>query len=125
MGRISPHRSSWPSTPALRKGGPAGNIQPLARWRAREKPREAADSRLPTALGGFYPVNDGIYYTACDASGRPRAFCFYSFDTGKSVDIAASPANLDISLTVMPDRTRLAYSTKSQGSEALVKIELK
>ena len=75
--------------------------------------------------GGFYPVDDGIYYTGCASTGLPRAFRFYSFSTGKSVDIAPSPPNLDVGLTVTRDRTRLAYATKSQGSEDLVQIELK
>ena len=82
-----------------------------------------ADYQSP--WGGFYPVDDGIYYAGCASTGLPRAFRFYSFSTGKSVDIAPSPPNLDLGLTVTPDRTRLAYSTKSQGSEDLVQIELK
>ncbi len=82
-----------------------------------------ADYKSP--WGGFYPVEDGIYYTGYSTTGLPRAFRFYSFSTGKSVDIAPSPANLDLGLTVNPDRTQLAYSTKSQGNEDLVQIELK
>jgi hypothetical protein len=82
-----------------------------------------ADYRSP--WGGFYPVDDGIYYVGSLSTGPPRAFRFYSFDTGKSVDIAPSPSNLEIGLTVTPDRHRLAYATKSQGSEDLVQIELK
>jgi Tol biopolymer transport system component/DNA-binding winged helix-turn-helix (wHTH) protein len=75
--------------------------------------------------GGFYPVDDGIYYVGSTSNGRPRAFCFYSFQTGKSVDIAPSPTYLSLGLTVTPDRTRLAYATKSQGIEDIVQIELK
>jgi Tol biopolymer transport system component/DNA-binding winged helix-turn-helix (wHTH) protein len=80
-----------------------------------------ADYRTP--WGGFYPVDDGIYYAGDDSDGLPRAFRFYSFDTRKSVDVAPSPTNLSVGLTVTPDRTRLAYSTKSRGSEDLVQIE--
>jgi hypothetical protein len=75
--------------------------------------------------GGFDPVGDGIYYAGCASTGLPRAFRFYSFSTGKSVDIAPSPPNLNLGLSVTPDRSRLAYATKSQGSEDLVEIELK
>jgi Tol biopolymer transport system component/DNA-binding winged helix-turn-helix (wHTH) protein len=82
-----------------------------------------ADFQAP--WGGFYPFEDGIYYVGYGSSGCPRAFRFYSFDTGKSVDIAPSPTNLDMGLTVTPDRTRLAFSTKSQGNEDLVQIETK
>jgi Tol biopolymer transport system component len=81
-----------------------------------------ADYQAP--WGGFYPVDDGIYYVGYSSSGLPRAFRFYSFDTGKSADVAPSPGNLQLGLTVTPDRTRLAYSTKSLGSEDLVQIEL-
>ena len=79
------------------------------------------DYRAP--WGGFYPMADGIYYVGRDSDGIPRMFRFYSFDTGKSVDVAPSPTNLDLGLTVTPDRTRLAYSTKSRGSEDLVQID--
>ena len=80
------------------------------------------DYRAP--WGGFYPVSDGIYYVGRESDGNPRVFRFYSLETGKSVDIAPSPTNLYLGLTVTPDRTRLAYSTKSRGSEDLVQIDL-
>ena len=52
-------------------------------------------------------------------------FRFYSFDTGKSVDVAPSPTNLALGLTFETrDRTRLAYATVSRGSEDLVQIDL-
>jgi len=75
--------------------------------------------------GGFYPVDDGLYYSGSSPTGLRRIFRFYSFDTGKSVEVAPSPSNLDLGLTVSPDRTRLAYCTKSQGSEDLVQIDFK
>jgi hypothetical protein len=80
-----------------------------------------ADYRSP--WGGFYPVNEGIYYVSADSDGLPRAFSFYSFDTRKSVDVAPTPANLSLGLTVTPDRTQLAYSIRSRGNEDLVQIE--
>jgi hypothetical protein len=82
-----------------------------------------ADYQAP--WGGFYPVDDGIYYVGDSPIGLPRVCRFYSFDTGKSVDVAPLPTNLDLGLTVTPDRTRLAYSTKSLGSEDLVQIDFK
>ena len=69
-------------------------------------------------------MTDGIYYVGCNSDGIPRMFRFYSFDTGKSVDVAPSPTNLALGLTVTPDRTRLAYATVSRGSEDLVQIDL-
>jgi len=77
--------------------------------------------------GGFDPVDDGFYYVGYTSSGRPRAFRFYSFADGKSVDVAPLPSNSDLGLglTAMPDRSRLAYSIRSRGSEDLVEIELK
>ena len=80
---------------------------------------------MTTPRGGFYPVDDGIYYSSYDLGGVIRAFRFYSFDSGKSVDIAPAPASLNSGITVTPDRTRLAYSTRSSGNEDLVWIELK
>ena len=75
--------------------------------------------------GGFYAVDEGFYYVGATSTGLPRAFRFYRFDTGTSTDVAPSPSNLDLGLTVNPERTRLAYSTKSQGSEDLVQIDLR
>jgi Tol biopolymer transport system component/DNA-binding winged helix-turn-helix (wHTH) protein len=75
--------------------------------------------------GGFYPVSDGIYYVACAPNGVARAFSFYSLQTGGSVDIAPAPPNLGVGLSVTPDRSRLAYSTKARDGEDIVLIELK
>jgi hypothetical protein len=75
--------------------------------------------------GGLYPVNDGVYYTGVTPTGLPRAFRFYRFDTSTSIDVAPAPSNLALGLSVSPDRTHLAYSTKFQGSEDLVEIHLK
>jgi hypothetical protein len=74
-----------------------------------------ADYQAP--WGGFYPVDDGIYYAGCASTGLPRAFRFYSFDTGKSVDVAPSPTNLSLGPTVTPDRNRLAYATSPDISQ--------
>lgn len=76
-----------------------------------------------TPWGGFDPVSDGIYYVGQSSLGLPRAFRFYSFTTGRSVDVAPAPTNLDIGITVTSDRTRLLYCTKSGGSD-LVQVEL-
>jgi len=72
--------------------------------------------------GGFYPVDDGIYYGSL--SSLHRAFRFYHFDSGAAVDIAPQPINLHVGLTVAPDRTRLVYSTYSERQD-LVQIEYK
>lgn len=92
---------------------------------AAKNPERVLVADYQSPWGGFYPVDDGIYYVGRASTGLSRAFRFYSFSTGESVDIAPSPPNLDLGLTVTPDRTRLAYATKSQGGEDLVEIELK
>ena len=73
----------------------------------------------------FAPFEDGIYYVACTSTGQPRAFRFYSFATGQSVDIAATPPNYHADLSVTPDRTRLAYTTTEKGKHDLVQFDLK
>jgi Tol biopolymer transport system component len=75
--------------------------------------------------GGFQAFEDGVYYVGYATGGRPRAFRFYSFQTRKSVDIAPSPSNLDMGLTVTPDRSRLAFGVNERGSEDLFEIEIR
>lgn len=75
--------------------------------------------------GGFCPFEDGIYYVGYTPAGHPHAFRFYWFDSGKSVDVAPAPSNLDLGLTVMPDRTRLAFTTKPKRGEDLVQIDIR
>ena len=90
-----------------------------------KSPERLLTADYQPALGGFYAFEDGFYYVGVAPTGIPRAFRFYNFDAGASVDVLPSPANLDLGLTVSPDRTRLDYCTKSQGSEDLVQIGLK
>jgi hypothetical protein len=72
----------------------------------------------------FDPVHDGIYYVGYTPSGLPHTFRFYSFASGQSVDIAPTPPNFSGDLTVMPDRTRLAYTTNAKAGEDLVQLNL-
>ncbi|MGC2661515.1 MAG: winged helix-turn-helix domain-containing protein [Bryobacteraceae bacterium] len=74
--------------------------------------------------GGFEPVDDGIYYVGYTPTGQPRAFRFYSFASGQSVDIAPTPPNYGADLAVTPDRRRLAYTTEAKGSQDLVELDL-
>jgi Tol biopolymer transport system component/DNA-binding winged helix-turn-helix (wHTH) protein len=74
--------------------------------------------------GGFEVVENGIYYVGCTPTGRPRAFRFYSFASGQSVDIAPTPLNYEGDLAVTPDRKRLAYTTAARGSQDLVQLDL-
>ncbi len=76
-------------------------------------------------FGRFAPVNDGIYYVGCTPTGQPRAFRFYSFASGRSVDIAPTPPNYYADISVSPDRSRLAYTTEAKGSQDLVQLDLK
>ena len=55
----------------------------------------------------FAPVDDGIYYVGCTPSGQPRAFRFYSFASGQSVDIAPTPPNYSADISVSPDQQDL------------------
>jgi Tol biopolymer transport system component/DNA-binding winged helix-turn-helix (wHTH) protein len=73
---------------------------------------------------GFEVVEDGIYYVGCTPTGQPRAFRFYSFASGQSVDIAPTPPNYTADLAVATDRSRLAYTTAARGSEDLVQLDL-
>jgi hypothetical protein len=73
----------------------------------------------------FDPVHDGIYYVGYTPSGLPRAFRFYSFGSDQSVDIAPTPPDFSGDLTVTPDRTRLAYTTKAKAGQDLVQLNLK
>jgi Tol biopolymer transport system component/DNA-binding winged helix-turn-helix (wHTH) protein len=73
---------------------------------------------------GFEVVDDGIYYIGCTPTGQPRAFRFYSFASGQSVDIAPTPLNYAGDLAVAPDRQRLAYTTAARGSQDLVQLDL-
>jgi hypothetical protein len=75
--------------------------------------------------GNFEPVDDGIYYVASTPTGEPRAFRFYSFASGQSVDIAPTPPNYSDDLVVAPDRSRIAYTTTTKGSQDLVQLDLK
>jgi Tol biopolymer transport system component/DNA-binding winged helix-turn-helix (wHTH) protein len=72
----------------------------------------------------FEAVDDGIYYVGCTPTGQPRAFRFYSFASGQSVDIAPAPPNYFADLAVTPDRSRLAYTTAASGSQDLVQLDL-
>ncbi len=73
---------------------------------------------------GFEVVDDGIYYVGCTPTGQPRAFRFYSFASGQSVDIAPTPPNYSTDLAVTPDRRRLAYTTSARGSQDLLQLDL-
>jgi hypothetical protein len=82
-----------------------------------------ADYRPP--WGSLVPFEDGFYYAGNGPDGAPRAFRFYSFDTGKAVDVSPAPYNLSDGLSVTPDRTRLVFSTRSHEGEDLVQLETK
>ena len=75
--------------------------------------------------GCFEPVDDGIYYIGRTSAGTPRAFRFYSFTSGNSVDIAPTPHDSVDDVTVTPDRKRLAYVTYSTGGQDLVQLTFK
>lgn len=80
------------------------------------------DDYLPP-FGGIYPVEDGIYYTGFTASGIARAFRFYSFATKRSVDVAPSPATIQLGLSISPDRRRLVYCADVEGNADLIMLE--
>ncbi len=75
-------------------------------------------------FGRFEPVDDGIYYVGCTPTGQSRAFRFYSFTSGQSVDIAPTPPNYSQDISISPDRTRIAYTTQAKGSQDLVQLDL-
>ena len=73
---------------------------------------------------GFVAVTDGFYYPARDAAGNPRAFCFYSFESKKTVDVAPAPQNSDGGLAVSPDRSTLLYTALKSDEADLISLEL-
>jgi TolB protein len=76
-------------------------------------------------FGGFYPVEDGVYYSSFTSAGVARAFRFYSFATRKSVDIAPVLTKIGSGLSVSPDRRRLAYCAEVAGNGDLIMLEWK
>lgn len=75
--------------------------------------------------GGIYPVEKGIYYNGATNLGVTRAFRFYSFESRKSIDIAAAPATIRLGLSVSSDRRRLAYCAEVGGTADLILLERK
>ena len=84
-------------------------------------------ARLQAPWGGFYPFKDAAsllfgYYLLTDV----RVPFVFRSTQAKSVDVAPSPSNLGMGLTVNSDRTRLVFSLKSRGKhEDLVQIEIR
>jgi len=76
-------------------------------------------------FGGFYPVEDGVYYTSFTSAGMARSFRFYSFATRKSTDIAPVLTKIGEGLSVSPDRRRLAYCAEQAGNGDLIMLERK
>ena len=74
--------------------------------------------------GGISLFSDGFYYTSFTEDGSAQGFRFYSFASGKTVDVAPFHGNLDRGMSVSPDRKRLAYAAFANGNEDLVEIEL-
>ena len=75
-------------------------------------------------FGGFYPVEDGVYYSSFTSAGIARSFRFYSFATMTSVDIAPA-SKIGSGLSVSPDRRRLAYCAEVAGNGDLIMLEWK
>jgi Tol biopolymer transport system component len=74
-------------------------------------------------FGGIYPVEDGVYYSASTSLGVTSAFRFYSFETKKSVDIAAAPSTIKLGLSISPDRRQLAYCAEVEGNADLILLQ--
>ncbi len=90
-----------------------------------ELEQKLVDDFVQVGTDGIVPVSDGIYYPARDAAGNPRAFCFYSFDTKKTVDVAPASQELGNGFTVSPDRSTLVYAAAKSGEADLFSLELK
>lgn len=90
---------------------------------AKNRELRLANDHLPP-MGGICPFNDGIYYVGHSSDGLPKAFRFYSFESGKSVDIAPAPPNLQLGLAISPDRTRLVYAVEKPSAQDLIQLEL-
>jgi len=97
--------------------------RPLTERGPAEPEQKLVDDFIEVARG-FVAVTDGFYYPARDAAGNPRAFCFYSFESKKTVDVAPAPQNSDGGLAVSPDRSTLLYTALKSDEADLISLEL-
>jgi Tol biopolymer transport system component len=99
--------------------------RPLTERGAAEPEQKLVNDFIDEGAAEFVPDSDGFYYTASDTAGKPRAFCFYSFDSKKTVDIAPAPHDLDGGFAVSPDRGTLIYAALKSDEASLISLELK
>jgi hypothetical protein len=67
-------------------------------------------------LGGFFPVENGFFYTSFSRQGHASALRFFEYASGKATDIAPAPQNLNMGLAVSPDQRWLLYSAGEESS---------
>ena len=99
--------------------------RPLTGRGAAEPEQKLVNDFIDEGAAEFVPDSDGFYYTASDTAGKPRAFCFYSFDSKKTVDIAPAPHDLDGGFAVSPDGGTLICAALKSDEASLISLELK
>jgi Tol biopolymer transport system component len=75
--------------------------------------------------GGYAPFADGIYYVSGDAQGRPGPFRFFSYASGKSVDVAPPVPGLERGFRVSPDRRTMVFAASAEVGGDLLSLELR
>jgi dipeptidyl aminopeptidase/acylaminoacyl peptidase len=76
-------------------------------------------------LGGYAPVADGVYYVSANAEGGSGAFRYFSYATGKSVDVAPAMPGLGRGFSIAPDRRHMAVSASAEVGGDLLSLELR
>jgi Tol biopolymer transport system component/DNA-binding winged helix-turn-helix (wHTH) protein len=75
-------------------------------------------------LGGYAPVAGGIYYVGGDAQGKPGAFRYFDYASGRSTEVAPAVPGLGRGFTVAPDRRHLAFTASTEIGGDLLSLGL-
>jgi Tol biopolymer transport system component/DNA-binding winged helix-turn-helix (wHTH) protein len=75
-------------------------------------------------LGGYEPVEGGIYYVSADARGKPGPFRYFDYATRKSIDIAPAAPGLGRGIAIAPDRRHIAFAASSAAGGDLLLLKL-
>jgi eukaryotic-like serine/threonine-protein kinase len=76
-------------------------------------------------LGGYAPVEGGIYYVSGDAQGRPEPFRYFDYASRKSFDVAPVVPGLGRGFAVSPDHRRFLFSASAEVGGDLLLLELR
>jgi eukaryotic-like serine/threonine-protein kinase len=107
------------NTPGIYRRSLAGNLA--------TNPEELVVANYwPTnQVGGFAPVQGGIYYVSMDAQGRPQPFHYFDYASRKSIEIAPAVRGLGRGFTVSPDGRRILFAASAEVGGDLLSLELR